>query len=299
VFVDPNYVSHLVTAVNQSSGAEAKLTAELSSGLSVTSLEDNPTAVAQSVQLGSSIAVDDTFVQTASSEQSQLQVADSALGEVVTQVTSALSLAVQGSSGGLSASNLATIGQQLVGIRDQVLSLANSSYQGEYVFGGSVGSTAPFSIDSTTTPATVTYSGDSSVQSISTPDGQKIQVNLPGSSVFGTSSSGLLQSLNQLIADFSGGSASATVTADTAGLTTSLTQLSQQRSVLDSSLSRIESTSTYTQTQEAQLTVAQSSLVAADPATVASQLSSAETQHQALLSVMSALGSEDLFKLIN
>ena len=299
MFVDPNYVSRLVTAVNQSSGAEAKLTAELSSGLSVTSLEDNPTAVAESAQLGSSIAADDTFVQTASSEQSQLQVADSALGEVVTQVTSALSLAVQGSSGGLSASNLATIGQQLVGIRDQVLSLANTSYQGEYVFGGSVGSTAPFSIDSTTTPATVTYSGDSSVQSISTPDGQKIQVNLPGSSVFGTSSSGVLQSLNQLIADFSGGSASATVTADTAGLTASLTQLSQQRSVLDSSLSRIESTSTYTQTQEAQLTVAQSSLVAADPATVASQLSSAETQHQALLSVMSALGSEDLFKLIN
>jgi flagellar hook-associated protein 3 FlgL len=52
------------------------------------------------------------------------------------------------------------------------------------------------------------------------------------------------------------------------------------------------------QTEESQLTVAQSNLVAADPAAVASQLSQAETQHQALLSVINALGSSDLFSLM-
>jgi len=292
--VDPNYVVNLAAAVDQSSANENTLTSELSSGLRVSSLQDDPVAVAQSTLMTSAIAKDDRYVQTASNESSLLQVADTTLGEVVKQLTSALSLAVQANSGTLNASNLATVTQQLSGIRDQVLSLANTSYQGQYLFSGSQGSVQPFTLDTSTTPATATYNGDASLQSIETPSGQKIQVNLPGSDIFG-GASGAFTALNQLIADISGGAPSATLTADTSALATSLGQVSSQRSILDSSLSRIQSTSLYTQTQQAQLKVQQNSLVAADAATVATQLSSAETQHQALLSVMSAVQKTNLF----
>ena len=292
--VDPNYVVNLAAAVDQSSANENTLTDELSSGLRVSSLQNDPVAVAQSTLMTSAISKDDRYVQTASSESSLLQVADTTLGEVVKQLTSALSLAVQGNSGTLNASNLATVTQQLSGIRDQVLSLANTSYQGQYLFSGSQGSVQPFTLDTSTTPATTTYNGDASLQSIETPSGQKIQVNLPGSDIFG-GASGAFTALNQLIADLSGAAPSATVTADTSALTTSIGQVSNQRSILDSSLSRIQSTSLYTQTQEAQLKGQQNSLVAADTATVATQLSSAETQHQALLSVMSAVQKTNLF----
>jgi flagellar hook-associated protein 3 FlgL len=296
--VDPNYVSNLAAALNQSTGQENTLTSELSSGLSVASLSDGPVAVAQSTLLGSSIAKDDTFVQTASSESSRMQVTDSTLGEVVTQITSALSTAVSGNNGTLNASDLASVAQTLSGIRDQVLSLANTSYQGQYLFGGSQGSTPPFALDTSTTPATATYNGDANVQYVETPSGQKIQVNLPGSAVFGAAGSGVLGALNQLISDFSGGATTAALTADTGALTTALGQLSSQRSTLDSALSRLQSTSTYTQTEESQLKVAQSNLVSADPAAVATQLSQAEVQHQALLSVINALGSANLFSLM-
>jgi flagellar hook-associated protein 3 FlgL len=296
--VDPNYITNLTAALNQSSNAENTLTSELSSGLSVTTLQDNPVAVAQSTLLASSIAQDDTFVQTASGESSLMQVADTTLGEVVTQVTSAISLAVEGSNGTLNSSNTTTIAQQLGGIRDQILSLANTSYQGQYLFGGSQGSVQPFTLDSSTTPATTTYTGDTQLQYLQTPNGQKLPVNLPGSSVFGSGSSGVLGALNQLIADFTSSAPTASLTLDTAALTTALGQLSGQRSTLDSSLSRLLSSSTYTQTEESQLQVAQSNLVSANPTSVATQLSSAETQHQALLSVINTLGSEDLFGLM-
>lgn len=296
--VDPNYVSNLTASLNQSTSEEDMLTSELSGGLRVASLSDDPVAVAQSTLLGSSIAQDDTFVQTASGESSRMQVADSTLGEVVTQVTSALSTAVGGNNGTLNASDIASVAQSLSGVRDQVLSLANTSYQGQYLFGGSQGSTPPFTLDTTTNPATATYTGDNKLQYVETPNGQKIQINLSGSSVFGVAGSGVLGALNQLISDFSGGAATATITADTSALTTALGQLSAQRSTLDSSLSRLQSTSTYVQTEESQLKVAQSSLVSADPATVASQLSTAETQHQALLSVINALAGPDLFSLM-
>jgi flagellar hook-associated protein 3 FlgL len=217
---------------------------------------------------------------------------------VVTQVTSALSVAVSGNNGGLNASDLASIAQQLGGIRDQVLSLANTSYQGQYLFGGSQGSTPPYTLDTSTNPATANYAGDNNVQFVETPSGQKIQTNLPGSSVFGSGGTGVLGALNQLISDFSGGAPTGTITADTSALTTSLGQLSSQRSTLDSALSRLQSSSTFAQTEVTQLTVAQSNLVSADPATVASQLSQVELQHQALLSVINTLGSSDLFSLI-
>jgi flagellar hook-associated protein 3 FlgL len=296
--VDPNYVTNLTAALDQSTNQENTLTSELSSGLRVASLQDDPVAVAQSTLLSSSISQDDTFVQTASNEASRLQVTDSTLGEVVTQVTSAISTAVSGTDGTLNASDIASIAQKLSGIRDQVLSFANTSYQGQYLFGGSQGSAPPFTLDTSTNPATVTYNGDNNVQSVESPNGQTIQVNLPGSAVFGTAGSGVLGALNQLISDFSGGAATATITADTSSLTTALGQLSSQRSTLDSSLSQLQSTSTYVQTEESHLKVAQSGLVSADPAAVASQLSTAETQHQALLSVINALGSSDLFSLM-
>ena len=296
--VDPNYIRNLAAALDQSTQRENTLTSELSSGLRVASLQDGPVAVAQSTLLGSSIAKDDTFVQTASNVSSRMQVADSTLGEVVTQITSALSTAVGGNNGTLNASDLASVAQALSGIRDQVLSLANTSYQGQYLFGGSQGSTPPYTLNTTTNPATAVYNGDSNVQYVETPSGQKIQTNLPGSAIFGAAGSGVLGALNQLISDFSGGATTAALTADTSALTTALGQLSSQRSTLDSALSRLLSTSTYTQTEESQLKVAQSNLVSADPAAVATQLSQAEVQHQALLSVINALGSSNLFSLM-
>jgi len=293
--VDPNYVSNLAGALNQSTSLEATLASELSSGLRVTSLQDDPAAVAQSTMMTSAITRDDTFVQTASGVESMLQMSDSTLGEVVSQLTSAVSLAVSGNNGTLNGADLASVAQQLSGIRDQVLSLANTSYLGQSLFSGSQGSVKPFTLDTSTTPASTSYVGDTSLRYVETPSGQKIQMNVAGSDIFGSGSSGVLGSLNQLIADFSGPTASASTTTDIGTLSAALSQVSAQRTVLDGSLSRLQATSTYSQTEEAQLRVQQGSLVSVDPASVATQLSSAEVQKQALMSVISALQKGSLF----
>ncbi len=293
--VDPKYVSNLAGALNQSSSLEATLTNELSSGLRVTALQDDPTAVAQSTVMASAISKDDTFVQTASGTQSMMQVSDSTLGEVVSQLTSAVSLAISGGNGTANAANIASIAQQLTGIRDQILSLANTSYMGQSLFAGSQGSVKPFTLDTSTSPATTSYVGDTNANYVETPSGQKIQTNLAGSDVFGSGTTGVFGVLNQLIADFSGSAASASAVADTGTLSAALKNVSAQRSLLDGSLSRLQATSTYTQTEESQLKVQQGSLVSADPASVATQLSSAETQNQALMSVMTALEKTNLF----
>lgn len=296
--VDPHYVNGLVGALGNTTLNEQRLTSELSSGLRVTQLSDDPVAAGQASLLSSGVSQDDTFVQTAATTQSLLQVTDSALGSVVTQLTSAISLAVAGTGGTNDASNLAAISQQLAGVRDQVVSLGNSSYQGSYIFAGSKGSVQPFTVNTSTTPATTTYNGDAQVGSVTTENGQQLQTGLAGSAVFSAPGADVMTALNNLVADFASGTASSTSLTDISALQTALGNVSQQRTVLDSSLSRLESASTYAQTDAVNRTAAASTLVAADPATVATQLSSAETQNQALMSVIATVEKQSLFDVI-
>jgi flagellar hook-associated protein 3 FlgL len=284
--------------LNSSTLAEQKLTSELSSGLAVSSLSDNPVAAGQASMLTSTISQDDTFVQTAATAESLMQVADSALGSVVTQLTSALSLAVEGNSGTESASDLTALSQQLGSIRDQVVSLANTSYQGTYIFAGSDGNVQPFAVDTSTTPATTTYYGDTQVGAVTTENGQQIQTGLAGSAVFVAPGADVMTALNNLVADFAGGTVSGTASTDIGVLQTALSNVSQQRLSLDSSLNRIQTASSFAQTDATNRTATVSTLVSADPATVATQLSSAETQNQALMSVIATVEKQSLFDMI-
>jgi flagellar hook-associated protein 3 FlgL len=293
--VDPHYVTGLVASLNASTLSEQKLTGQLSSGLRVASLSDDPVAVGQASLLNSSIGEDDSFVQTATSAQSLMQVTDSALSSVVTQLTSALSLAVEGNSGTANASNLISLSQQLGSIRDQVVSLANTSYQGTYVFSGSRGDVQPYSVDSSVSPAVATYAGDSQAGTVTTSTGQQVQTGLAGSAVFSAPGADVMSALNNLVADFASGTTSSSSPYDIAVLQKALTNVSQQQSMLGDSLDRLESASTYAQTDATNLTAQVTALVSANPATVATQLSSAETQTQALMSVISTVEKQSLF----
>ena len=296
--VDPHYVSGLVTSLNSSTLSEQKLSGELSSGLRVSSLSDDPVAAGQASLLSSSISQDDTFVQSAATAQSLMQVAGSTLSSVVTQLTSALSLAVAGNSGTESASNLNSLSQQLSSVRDQVVSLANTSYQGTYIFAGTQGGTKPFSVSNSTSPATTTYSGDSQVNTITTENGQQLQTSLAGSAVFAAPGADVMSALNNLIADFANGMVSGTAESDIGTLKNALSNVSEQQGILGSSLARIESASTYAQTDSVNRTATVGALVASDPATVATQLSAVETQTQALMSVISTVEKQSLFTYV-
>ena len=294
---NPNYVSNLAQAVDRSSYAEQQLTTELSSGLRVSKLSDDPVAASENVQLSASIGRIDSFVQSSARAQGVLQVTDGALGEVVSQVTSALGLAVAASNGSLTASNLKAITQQASDLRDGVLSLANTSYLGQYIFGGTRGDTAPFALDKTTTPATTTYLGYPDAQTIQTPEGQSIALSIPGAAVFTAPGTNLLGSLNQLVADLGAGNQAA-IAADSSTLSAALGNVSQQRSVIGSALSRLQATTSYAQTQQVGYEVRQSTLLSADLPQVATDVKSAEVQHSALLAVEASLSKVNLFDYV-
>jgi flagellar hook-associated protein 3 FlgL len=293
--VNPFYISNLAVSLNQAQASEQQLTAQLSSGARLNSLSDDPMAAGQNVLLLNQMQRDDSFTQTSRLVQGQLQVADSALGGVVTQLTQAISLATGANNGTLNSNDLKSISNQIAGIRDEVVALANTSYQGQYIFGGSQTATTPFSISTATTPATALYSGDGVVNYLETPNGQNIQLNVPGDQIFTAGTVSVLGVLNLLVSDFSSGVAAGTSVADTTVLNTALNFVSQQRVIVDNSLTRLTTASDAANTEQTQLTTAQTNLMQADVAKISTQLSLAETQQAALEAVIAQLGSGSLF----
>jgi flagellar hook-associated protein 3 FlgL len=294
--VDPTYISNLVSALDQSQLTNQQLSSELASGVRVTSLSIDPLAAGENVRLLNQMQLDDSFTQSANLVTGQLQVADSALGQVVDQLTQAVSLATSANNGTMNASNRQSIANQLAGIRGEVLTLANSNYQGQYIFAGSSNTNAPFSI-SNSGPVTVTYNGDQDVNYLETPGGQKIQLNVPGNQIFdGAGANSVFAALNSLVADYSSSTLDVSqAISDTQALGTALNYVSQQRVTIDNSTTQLTAASSAVSAEQTQLTAAQTNLMQADLAKVSTQLSLSETQQVALEDVIAKLGAGSLF----
>jgi flagellar hook-associated protein 3 FlgL len=291
--VDPNYISNLTGSLDQTQTTLQQLTAELSGGVRVTSLSTDPVAAGQNVLLLNQIQVDDSFTQSSNLVQGQLQVADSALGSVVSQLTQVVTLATSANNGTMNSSNVKSISSQIAGILGEVTTLANTSYQGQYIFAGGQTSTAPFSTSTATSPAVTTYSGDENINYLQMPNGGKIQLNVPGDQIFsGTGSNSVFAALNSLVADDATGTVNTTkAVADTNDLSTALNYVSQQRVTIDSSITQLTSASDAVSSEQTQLTAAQTTLMQADIPKISTQLTLAETQQTALESVIAQLGS--------
>jgi flagellar hook-associated protein 3 FlgL len=297
--VDPSYMTNLVSSLDSAQASQQQLTAELSSGVAITSLSQNPVASGENVLLLNQIQQDDSFTQSTNLVTGQLQVADSTLGSVVSQMTQAISLATQANNGTEDPSDVKSIANQISGILDEVQSLANTSYQGQYIFSGGQASTTPFTTSTATSPAVTTYNGDSDINYLETPNGQKIQLNVPGSQIFlGSGANSVFGALNALVADYSSGKVdTAQAVSDTAALGTALGYVSQQRVTIDDSISQVTAAGDAVTSSQTQLTSAQTNLMQADVGAVSTQLSLSETQQTALEDVIAQLesSSNDLF----
>jgi flagellar hook-associated protein 3 FlgL len=212
---------------------------------------------------------------------------------VVSQLTEVVTLATSANNGTMNSSNVKSISSQIAGILGEVTTLANTSYQGQYIFAGGQTSTAPFSTSTATSPAVTTYSGDENINYLQMPNGGKIQLNVPGDQIFsGSGSNSVFAALNSLVADYATGTVNTTkAVADTNDLSTALNYVSQQRVTIDSSITQLTSASDAVSSEQTQLTAAQTTLMQADIPQISTQLTLAETQQTALESVIAQLGS--------
>jgi flagellar hook-associated protein 3 FlgL len=143
------------------------------------------------------------------------------------------------------------------------------------------------------------YNGDSDINYLVTPNGQKIQLNVPGSKIFlGAGANSVFGALNALVADYASGTVdTAQAVSDTTALSTAMGYVSQQRVTIDNSISQVTAAGDAVTSAQTQLTSAQTNLMQADVGQVSTELSLSETQQTALEDVIAQLESQsnDLF----
>jgi flagellar hook-associated protein 3 FlgL len=146
-----NMLPDIQYQMQQSQQALTTATEQVSTGLRVNQLSDDPAASANMVRSLAYSANVDQYTSNVSSILPQMQTADSAISSVVTSLNSAVTLGTEGANGTESTTNRLEIASQLQSILSSVIAQANTSFQGVYVFGGTDSTTPPF------VPASTTY----------------------------------------------------------------------------------------------------------------------------------------------
>lgn len=292
--VNPNPMPDLLAALNQTELQAQEATLEISTGKSVNEPSDNPTAAALLVENNDEATFNSGYLQDLSTINGQLSSANSTLSSIGSALQQAISLGVEGGDGTLSDSDRAAIAEQLQGIQTQIISLANTSYQGNYLFAGTVTNKAPYAA-STTDPSGVTYNGNEGVNEVSVGNGYQLEVNQPGSQLFSASGNSVFLALNNLIqAVQSNTGVSSAVTS----LTAATNYLSAQQVFYGNAMSQVESQTTYLNAAKLQITQQQSTLGGVDMAAAASTLSQAQTDTQAALEAISKFSQDSLFNYL-
>lgn len=288
----PDILADLYTAQNQ----EQIALQQLASGKLINMPSDNPSGAAEIVQNQAQQGQTDQFLQNTSAVEGLLQTADSSLSSVVNAVNQAISLGTQGANGTNSLANMQAIAQQVVGIRNQIVQLANSSYKGSYIFAGTATNAPPFALDPSS-PDGVDYNGNTGVNTVQIAEGNSVQVNVPGSQVFQSSGGDVFGALQQLITALQSGDA-AGAGAATTQLGTALNSVSQQRVFYGNVVDQLNSNQNYLQQEQVNLQTNANTIDGVNMAQAATNLSQAQTTQSAALAALAKVIPQNLLQYL-
>jgi flagellar hook-associated protein 3 FlgL len=278
--INPNVVPDILADLQQSQVSLNTALQQVSTGKSVTLPSDNPAAAAAMVQNTIETGDVDQYTQNVSSVQSSVQSANSILSAVVTSLTQAVSVGTEGANGTNSAANLQAMAGQVQGILSSVVSAANTSVGGAFLFGGTSTAT-PYTADSSS-PTGYTYNGNNNVNSVEVGDQTSVEVSLPGSQIFSSSSNNVLAALSSLVTALQNGNSSQIGTATTA-VSSAIGYIGQQQVFYGNAESQLNAQGTLLQQDTVSLASQENDLIGVNEATAATDLSQAETDNNAAL----------------
>ena len=197
----------------------------------------------------------------------------------------------------------ATLSSQVNGILQQAVSLANSQYGQQYIFGGTSTTTAPYSIDNST--GVVTYTGNSSYIQVKTStanaSSSTTAVNLTGDDVFtytsGGSNCNVLQEIWNLGQDIQNNNSTG-ISSDLTSLTDAYNHVNDESAVNGATLDDLTSQQSAINVIQTNDQSTRSNLDDVDVASATTKLSQAQTAYQAALQVAGILDNLDLASLL-
>jgi len=154
---------------------------QLATGKLVVSPSDDPEKISAMQRLKSALNRQDSYANTLQAAGVRLNAQENAVRNSSTILVRIKELALQASSDTMNTEDRTNIASEIEGLQKDLLSLANTTdVNGNFVFGGSRVSTAPFSV----VAGIASYQGDQADVQAEAGDQRKVQISRPGSSVF-------------------------------------------------------------------------------------------------------------------
>jgi flagellar hook-associated protein 3 FlgL len=293
--------SSVLGGIESAQVALARTQAELSSGKSILQPSDNPYGASQIVDLQSAIDGLTSYEKSASDGLSWMNASSSALASIDSQVQRVRELVLQAANGTESPGDLEDIADEVQQLTEGVKQDALTQFDGQYVFSGTLTSTAPY-----TQGAEDEYHGNAASVARALGPGSTVNVSIDLASALGSGTGAadgkLLDTLRTVATDLRAGtpaSVEALRTTDLKSLETNLSALSglqaEAGSVtdqLDIALSRISS---LQNTDTLQLSNVQD----ANIAKVTTEYSSEHAAFEAALKAGASIVQESLLEFLH
>lgn len=163
-----------------------QLQVQLSSGKRITHPSDDPAGAAQSLDLQAMLGQIDQYQRNIADALGFAQTTESALAEASNLLRQARTLTIAGAKDSLGQGERTATAIQVRNLRDALLRVANSEYDGRKVFGGTVTDTNPFAL---TGDGSASYAGNN--EDMVRQVGKDFQqtVNVPGDEAFNVNGS--------------------------------------------------------------------------------------------------------------
>ncbi|HSY10687.1 MAG TPA: flagellar hook-associated protein FlgL, partial [Verrucomicrobiae bacterium] len=268
-------------------------------GKRVNQASDDPSAAAMEVNIAYQMDSCDQFLRSISSVSSELQTADSSLSSAVTALQRAITLGTEGANGTMSQQDRDTIAQEIDGVSQQVLSVANLSYNGHYVFGGTADSQPPY-VTGGTAPGGITYQGNDEVNTVAIETGRSVAVNEPGSQLFSATRANVFQALNDLATALRNPSSTTDDIGNAADqVSTAYNQLTSARAFYGSTVDQLLSTQDFLDSEKVQLGQQQNSTIGVDMNVAATNLTNAEEARNATVQAAAGVNNMTLMDYLS
>lgn len=183
-----------LTGMQNAASRLAAVQAQLSSGRLIQRPSDNPAGTGQALALRGDIKRTNQYATNSSDALAWMSTADTAYTSIVNLTQKARTLVVQGlNTGGTSPQSEDALADQIDSLRDSLISLANTQYNGRPVFGGTTSGSAAYD-------ASGSYVGDTGAVARTVAPGSTVQINQTGPQIFGAPGNDLFSVLSSISA---------------------------------------------------------------------------------------------------
>lgn len=161
--------------------AMRKTQEQMSSFKKVSRPSDDPIAVTQILGMKTTLAEQAKHMQNMEEGIGWLEATDSALNNAGQVLKRAYELTVQAANGTNPEDSLQAIAKEIEQLSDELMQIANSSYAGRYIFGGTYTGKTPFELD---VDGNIIYKGNDETLDWEIGAGVTMSINLTGQDVF-------------------------------------------------------------------------------------------------------------------